>query len=204
MTMILLAQHALSGLEGLDIRAEGAGIVTWQDRPALRLEDGLALLSGFQVADASIEVSIGTDGPAYPGIAFRLADVANYELAYAVPHVSGQWDAVQYDPVFHGSNTWQVYHGPAYQGSAEVPVGRWFRVKVDCYGDRAAIAVDDQPPLVVERLAHRLAAGMVGLWTYLPAYFADLRVSRCDGVNSPTGKPTGAVGGLVTHWFAEG
>jgi len=47
-------------------------------------------------------VLIGADEPAYPGIAFRVADVLNFELAYAVPHVSGQWDALQYDPVFHG------------------------------------------------------------------------------------------------------
>ena len=89
----------------LEIRAAQAEAVTWQGREALRLENGLVLIPGHRATDASIEVLIGTDGPAYPGIAFRAADVLNFELAYAVPHVSGQWDALQYDPVFHGSNT---------------------------------------------------------------------------------------------------
>jgi hypothetical protein len=44
-------------------------------------------------------VLIGADEPAYPGIAFYVADVLNFELAYTVPHVSGQWDALQYNCV---------------------------------------------------------------------------------------------------------
>jgi hypothetical protein len=202
--MSLLAQHSLAGVEGLIVQAEGAAAVTWQERPALRLENGLALLSGLETANARIEVEIGTEGPAYPGVAFRVADVANYELAYAVPHVSGQWDAVQYDPVFHGSNTWQVYHGPAYQGSAQVPVGRWFRLRVDVCGGRAAVSVDGQPPLVVDRLAHTPAAGMIGLWTYLPAHFCNLHVSTCEELVSPPDPAALAPGGLVTDWFAAG
>jgi len=99
----------------LETRATQAEVVTWQGRKALRLEDGLALIPDQRATDASVGVLIGVDGPAYPGVAFRVADVLNFELAYAVPHVSGQWDALQYDPVFHGSNTWQVYHGQSYK-----------------------------------------------------------------------------------------
>jgi hypothetical protein len=88
-------------LASLDIHAKANEITLWQGRQALRLEDGLALIPTRKLTNASLEVMIGVDGPAYPGIAFRVADVANYELAYAVPHVSGQWDAIQYDPVFH-------------------------------------------------------------------------------------------------------
>lgn len=117
--MTTLYEKPLIDLSDLEIRAEQAEVVTWQGREALRLENGLALVPGHRIADGSIEVLIGADGPAYPGIAFRAADVLNFELAYAVPHVSGQWDALQYDPVFHGSNTWQVYHGPSYQRAAQ-------------------------------------------------------------------------------------
>jgi hypothetical protein len=124
-------ENTLIGFNDLEIRAAQAEVLTWQGRQALRLENGLALAPGVGTQDASIEVLIGVDGPAYPGIAFRVADVLNFELAYAVPHVSGQWDALQYDPVFHGSNTWQLYHGPGYQAAVQVPTGRWFRLKVD-------------------------------------------------------------------------
>jgi hypothetical protein len=202
--MSTLLEDALTDLCDLEIRAAQAEVVTWQGREALRLEDGLALIPGHRATDASIEVLIGTDGPAYPGIAFRAADALNFELAYAVPHVSGQWDALQYDPVFHGSNTWQVYHGPSYQRATQVPTGRWFRLKVDFRGVRAAVAVDGQPPLAVERLAHPTTAGLLGLWTYRPAYFCDLRVSTHDGLDVPHGEMPSAAKGTVEAWFVEG
>jgi hypothetical protein len=132
--MSTLLENALTDLCDLEIRAAQAEVVTWQGREALRLENGLALVPGHRATEASMEVLIGADEPAYPGIGFRVADVLNYELAYAVPHVSGQWDALQYDPVFHRSNTWQVYHGPSYQGATQVPTGRWFRLRVDFQG----------------------------------------------------------------------
>jgi hypothetical protein len=202
--MSTLLENALTALCDLEIRAAQAEAVTWQGREALRLENGLALIPGHRAMDASIEVLIGTDEPAYPGIAFRVADVLNFELAYAVPHVSGQWDALQYDPVFHGSNTWQVYHGPSYQRATQVPTGRWFRLKVDFRGVRAAVAVDGQPPLAVERLAHPTTAGLLGLWTYRPAYFCDLRASTYDGLDIPQGEMSSAAAGTVEAWFVEG
>jgi hypothetical protein len=202
--MATLLENPLTHLPDLEIRAAQAEIVTWQGREALRLEDGLALIPGHPAAAASVEVLIGVDGPAYPGVAFRLADVLNYELAYAVPHVSGEWDALQYDPVFHGSNTWQVYHGPGYQRAAQVPTDRWFRLQVDWCGGRAAVSVDGQPPLVVERLAHPAAAGLLGLWTYRPAHFCDLRVSTCAELDIPRGETPSVAAGTVEAWFVEG
>jgi hypothetical protein len=202
--MNTLLEDPLTHPLDLEIHAAQAEVVTWQGREALRLENGLVLVPGYRPTEASIEVLMGADGPAYPGIAFRVADVLNFELAYAVPHASGQWDALQYDPVFHGSNTWQVYHGPSYQGATQVPTGRWFRLKVDFHGARAAVSVDGQPPLVVERLAHPAAGGLLGLWTYRPAYFCDLRVSTCDGLDIPRGEMPSAAEGTVEAWFVEG
>jgi hypothetical protein len=147
---------------------------------------------------------IGADGPAYPGVMFRVVDMANYELAYAVPHASGQWDALQYDPVFHGSNTWQVYHGPAYQRATQVPTGNWFRLRADFRGQRAAFSVDGQPPLVVENLARPVKEGMIGLWTFRPAYFCDLRISSCDGSAIAVGEMPSTAEGGVDGWFVEG
>jgi hypothetical protein len=198
-----MKEYPLS-LKDLEIHAAGAEMVTWQGREALRLENGLVLAPRGPMRDLSMEVLIGTEGAAYPGVAFRVADVSNYELAYAVPHVSGQWDALQYDPVFHGSNTWQLYHGPGYQREAEVPTGRWFRLKLDCCGSRAIASVNGQPPLEVGQLAHPTAAGRFGLWTFQPAYFSDLQVSACEQLAltraaEPT-RETGAVG----SWFVEG
>ena len=202
--MTTILEDPLTDLQALNVKAEQAEIVTWQGHEALRLESGLALIPDQQLADVSIQVLIGAEGPAYPGIAARVADVLNYELAYAVSHVSGQWDALQYDPVFHGSNTWQIHHGPSYQRAAQVPTGRWFQFRADFYGNRAAFAVDGQPPLVVERLAHLARPGLCGLWTFRPAYFCDLRIATCAGEDIPPGEPPALPGGTVEAWFAEG
>lgn len=197
-------ENPLTDLSTLDLLTERAEIVTWQGRAALRLENGLALLPDLSLTNASMEVSIGVEQAAYPGLAFRLADRVNYELAYPVPHVSGQWDAIQYDPVFHASNTWQLYYDAPYQRAADIPTGRWFRFRADFFGERAAFAVDDQPPLIVEKLARPVAAGGLGLWTYLPAYFCDLRVRPLDEPIPGAGQPASAPPDAVTAWFAEG
>jgi hypothetical protein len=188
----------------LDIHAAEAEAVTWGDRPALRLVNGLVMVPDLELADATFEVRIAAEGSAYPGIAFRIADRANYELGYAQPHTSGQWDAIQYDPVFHGSNTWQVYHGPAFQKRATVPTGAWFTLHVDVQGERAAFTVDGQPPLIVDPLAHTPRRGLVGLWTYLPAFFSDFRVAPCESFPAGTAESADSPAGAVDVWFLEG
>jgi len=190
-------------LYDLENHAAQAEIVTWQERQALRLEDGLAFAPGDGVMDGSIEVLVGTDGAAYSGIAFRIADILNFELAYAVPHVSGEWDALQYDPVFHGSNTWQLFHGLGYQQEAHVPTSRWFQLKVDFYGQPAIVSVDGQEPLMVTQLAHSIHTGKFGLWTFRPAYFSDLRITTDEGIAFPSVEVPSISEGTVKTWFLE-
>jgi hypothetical protein len=200
----LLYEDDLTDLETLSVHASQADVVTWEGRRALKLVDGLALVPGLEVPDASIEVSIGAEGPAYPGVAFRAQDQVNYELVYAVPHCSGLWDAAQYDPVFHGSNTWQLYHGPSYQSEATVPTGEWFRLRVDVEGGRACFTVGDQPPLLVGRLARGQREGLLGVWTFRPAYFTDLRVWECEGLPQVNWRTPAAPEGVINEWFVEG
>ncbi len=57
---------------------------------------------------------------------------------------------------------------------------------------------------MVERLAHPTEAGLLGLWTYRPAYFCGLRVSTCEGLDIPHGKMPSAADGTVGAWFVEG
>jgi hypothetical protein len=200
----LLYEDDLTDLEALSVHASQADVVTWQGRRALKVVDGLVLVPNLEVGDASIEVSIAAEGPAYPGVAFRVQDQVNHELVYAVPHCSGLWDAMQYDSVFHGSNTWQLYHGPSYQSEATIPTGEWFRLRVDVEGDRASFTVGDQPPLFVGRLARGQKEGLVGVWTFRPAYFTDLRVSECEELPGVEWQPPAAPEGLIDEWFVEG
>jgi len=197
-------ENSLTNLNELSVHASAAEVVTWKGRKALRLVDGLVVMPDVDTSDLSIEVEVGAEGPAYPGIAFRIRDVLNFELGYAVPHASGLWDALQYDPVFHGSNTWQLYHGRSYQQEASVPTGEWFRLKVDVKGDQAVFTIDDQPPLLVGRLAHRPKKGPVGIWTFRPAYFRDFRVSACQALPDLNWHRPVAPKGVVSEWFLEG
>ena len=202
--MALLWQNPLTRLLDLEVHAESAEVTTWQGREGLRLENGLVVIPTEQLTDASVEVMIGAEGPSYSGVAFRVVDRLNYELAYAAPHCSGQWDAVQYDPVFHGSNTWQLYHGPSYQKEATVPMGEWFRLRVDVKGDQAAFTVGDQPPLAVSGLARGSKQGLLGVWTFRPAYFRDLRVSECQELPESMGVTPLAPEWFIHDWFVEG
>jgi hypothetical protein len=202
--MAVLYEDELINPQNLVVRAKEAKTVAWMGRRALRLVDGLALIPDLEARDVSVEVWIGAEGHAYPGVAFRVADVSNYELVYAVPHVSGLWDAVQYDPVFHGSNTWQLYHGPAYQEKATVPTNEWIRLRVDVKGDRAAFAVEEQPPLIVGQLARGKRTGLVGLWTFKPAYFFGLKISECSELPKGRWRRPKPPEGAIEEWFAEG
>lgn len=179
-----------------------ASVTTWRGYESLRL-NGLAMIPNLSVAEGSIDVQIGSDETSYCGLAFRIADPLNYELAYGQPHTSGRWDALQYDPVFRGINTWQIYHGTGAQQAVEVPKGDWFHLRVDFKDQRAVIQLNDQPPLVVPQLAHAHNKGLIGLWSYKPAYFRDLRISDTsrstdlDFIETNQPMPEG----VITEWF---
>jgi hypothetical protein len=85
-----------------------------------------------------------------------------------------------------------------------VPTGQWFHLRIDVQGERAAISVDGQPALVVPGLAHPTAEGRVGLWTYLPAYFSNLRVSPCQRMPEAGSEPPQPAPGTWTEWFVDG
>ena len=57
---------------------------------------------------------------------------------------------------------------------------------------------------MVDRLAHPTAAGVLGLWTFRPAYFSDLRVSTCSEQDIPGGEVPSVPEGTVEAWFVEG
>lgn len=176
----------------------------WQGHEAVRLF-GLAWLPQWSLSEGSIEAYIGADDVSYCGFAYRLRDALNYELAYAQPHTSGRWDALQYDPVMHGNNTWQIYHGPGAQQRAIVPKGEWFRFRVDFKDQWSIIRINDEPALVVPKLAHDHRDGGIGIWCYKPAYFRDLRVSDvCEADEAIVSDKPDLPPHLVREWFLDG
>lgn len=191
--------HKLDSLTGFEVKARTAEITALDGSSVLKL-DGMIVVAEQTFSDVRIEVEILVRESCYPGIAFRIADDNNFELAYAVPHASNQPDAIQYDPVFNRSNTWQLYNGQPYQRAAAIPTGKWFTLRIAIKGRRAAVWVAGQPPLIIENLAHLHTSGSVGLWTYKPAFFRNLRISTPGEIARGQGKPAQAPLGTITAW----
>jgi hypothetical protein len=202
----VVASYPLNSIDSIDELAQQATtaeVAKVAGGPALKLE-GLLLVPEVELTNLGVEVEILAEQACYPGIVFRLTDSTSFELAYAVPHASGQPDAIQYDPVFGGSNTWQLHSGPAYQQSAQVPIGEWFTLRLEVEGERAVVQVGDQPPLVVERLSHGTRRGRVGLWTFRPAFFRNLKVSVPRALDDLCGVVPVAPSETITEWHLEG
>jgi hypothetical protein len=207
--MSIIYERKVPNPNEMFVRDPKPEVCDWGGRKALRLSgEGACLLvvPDLYLSDGWVEVDLGSDGAAYPGIAFRVLDTLNYELAYIQPHTSGQWDALQYDPVFHGSNTWQLFHGTGAQMNVDVPVKTWHHLRIEFQDQSALIRVGEQKPLLVKQLAHNHKSGLLGLWTYLPAYFSNLRIgddpfdARINIAQEPDDE---LLPGTVTSWFME-
>lgn len=208
--MALVYECEVPDLNALFVRDPSPAIVIWQGRKALRLSGHggcLLVVPGIDLPHGRVEVQIGADAAAYPGIVFHLLDSFNYELAYAQTQSRGKWDTLQYDPIFHGSNTWQLFHGHGSQKTAQVPLHKWFNLSLIFNEQHALLQLGQQDPLWIDRLVHPQQSGMVGLWTYLTAHFTNLRVwdvlpefPARKGEPYPLPPPTGTIG----EWCLDG
>ena len=199
----MIFYHKLDSLTGFKVKAKTTEIVKINGTSALKL-NGMIVFPRQNLKDASIEVEMLAKDSCYPGIIFRMRNEKNYELAYAVPHASKQPDALQYDPVFNGSNTWQLFNGEFYQKAALVPTGTWFKLRIDVIADQAAIRLGDQPPLIINHLAHPQKQGQIGLWTFKPAFFRNLRISLPPKTDHPQGASAKAPMGAILDWKLQG
>jgi hypothetical protein len=133
-------------------------------RSALLLRDGAAWLRGSRFQNGTIEFDIAfSDVPGFPGIAFRAATHDDYELFYLREDVSGP-HATQYTPVLHGLYAWQIYSGPAWEGTTRWTYDRWVHVKLVVSGSRAELDVDGDSVQVIPRLRGPQGAGEVGIF----------------------------------------
>jgi hypothetical protein len=147
---------------------------------------GIGYLDSLDFQNGTIECDLySPSDKAYLGIVFRISSLSNFEYIYFQPHTSGKWDAVQYDPIFNRSATWQLYNGTAYQAVANIPTREWFHVKIQVIDDSAKVYLDNNPKQVMSaKLKHDYASGNIGVCSYHPAYFANLKVTKLDTVIS--------------------
>jgi hypothetical protein len=147
------------------IKAAESRVEHYRGRNALVLRDGAAWLRGSHFQNGTIEFDIAfSDALGFPGIAFRATTHDDYELFYLRANLGGGPHATQYTPVLHGLYAWQIYAGPAWEGSAKWTHDRWMHVRVVASGNRAELYVDgDTAVQVIPRLRGPDGAGEVGV-----------------------------------------
>jgi hypothetical protein len=177
--------------------------VEYQGRKAVRLtkaasDNGLALLSGTDFQDGTIEADFavkvnappGARMPGFVGIAFRVRpDASHYDLFYLRPGNARAGDqamrnhSVQYsaEPGF----TWYRLRREwpsVYEAYVDLQLETWTHIKIDVKGRTAALFVNGstQPTLVVDGLKGEDLRGAVALSGYAgqESYFSNLRITN--------------------------
>jgi len=148
---------------------------------------GIGYLDGLEFKNGVIECDLySPDERAYLGLVFRIGELNNFECIYFQPHTSGKWDAVQYDPIFNGSASWQLYNGKLYQAVAHIPVKKWFHVKIEVFGDLAKVYLDNKQDHTLSiKLKHKTRSGSVGVYSYHPAIFKNLKIKKYSPLMVP-------------------
>jgi glyoxylase-like metal-dependent hydrolase (beta-lactamase superfamily II) len=151
-------------------------------RSALRIRGGGALLPDVDLENGIVEFDVAiTPERGFVGLVFRLENEGNYENFYIRPHQSGNPDANQYQPVFNGSASWQLYHGPDYAAPVDYKYNEWMTVRVIYAGDQADVYIDSaEPVLHVPRLKHSSKRGAIGISAgdFAPAHFSNFRYTK--------------------------
>ena len=188
------------------INAQEAKVEQYQGRPSLFLRGGTVWIGDDAFESGLIEFDISfPEVRGFVGAVWRLQDSANYEHFYMRPHQSGNPDANQYTPVFHGVSGWQLYHGPAYASPIEYRYDEWQHVRIVFSGSRAEIYVDsEEPVLVVPELKRETRPGFVGLTAGgpTPVRFSNFRYRKTDKPELVGGgsEEAEAPAGAIDHW----
>ena len=153
--------------EGWQFKAKTHRIEQHLGRESLYLERGIAWIPDANFKNGILEFDLAITGErGFVGGLWRAQDADNREEFYIRPHQSGNPDANQYTPVFHGLSGWQLYHGPEYGKAHTYPVNQWFHVRIVVSGQQAEVYVGKpgaEPTLFIPELKRELAAGGVGI-----------------------------------------
>ena len=151
-------------------------------RKCLRLDGGGATLKDFEMRDGVVDVDVAVaNAPrGFFGIQFRVAgDGRSAEWVYLRQHKSGLADAMQYTPVLGTGLNWQLYSGPGFTGTVDIPKDTWFHLRLEVTGAQAKLFVKDmdKPALVMDDLKSGLQKGQLALAVLIgETYFSNFQV----------------------------
>jgi hypothetical protein len=182
-------------------------------RRSLYLKGGIATVAGQSFVDGALAVDVAFSGErGFMGAIWRVEDGGNYEEFYLRPHQSGNPDATQYTPVFHGVSGWQLYHGERYAARAVHRRDAWARLEVVFAGPRAEVYLGDAaaPLLAIDDLKRAVAPGGIGVSAldFAPAHFSNFSFTpapvplRGRRQGAPPASP-GAAAAAVRRWWVS-
>jgi glyoxylase-like metal-dependent hydrolase (beta-lactamase superfamily II) len=168
--------------ERWQIEAEEFEVAEYLGETALKIKGGGALLPETDIRNGLIEFDVAiTPERGFAGLVFRWQDDGHYENFYIRPHQSGNPDANQYQPVFNGSASWQLYHGDGYSAPVVYRYNEWMPVKILYAGGQALVYIDsDEPVLHVTDLKRGVSGGAIGVSSanFSAVHFANFRYTQ--------------------------
>ena len=183
----------------LDGRAQ---VTDYLGKRSLMLDGGIAVIRDYVFEDGVIDMDVATPAKrGFFGFQFRF-DSANGEFVYLRQHKSGAPDAMQYTPVLNGGLNWQIFSGPGFIGSVEIPRDTWFHLRLVVSGSQAKLFVGDTvtPALVIPDLKSGVKKGQVGLAVLVGAtYFSNVQVRSTPPSERRREAPAMPTG-ILTDW----
>ena len=177
---------------------------TYLGRPSLYINRGVALATGVEFRDGTLEYDMATPrGGNFMGAVFHATSAENSEVVFFRPGQSGTMESVQYAPALNGvAAAWQVYHGGDANAAVSLAFDTWLHVRIDVAGVTVRLYLDNDttPVLTVPRLAG-VGGSSIGVWTGFfgrGAYFSNIRFTPHAPVPSAPAPPLPP--GTIVDW----
>lgn len=156
-----------------------AGVTDYLGRRCIMLDGGAATVKDLDLRDGVLDMDVATPAKrGFFGIQFR-ADSLDGEYVYLRQHKSGLPYAMQYTPVLNTGLNWQLYSGPGFTGTVDIPRDAWFHLRLSITGATARLFVGDttKPALDMPDLKTGIEHGQVALASLIGATcFANVEV----------------------------
>jgi len=194
-----------------EIKAKESKIEEYLGKKSLFLgPGGMAVINDSEFTDGIIEYDVALpQARGFMGAMWRLQDESNYEEFYMRAHQSGNPDANQYTPVFHGLPGWQLYYGEGYGAPVKYAFNEWLHVKIVVFGPNAEVYINDmENPVLFAELKREMTTGKVGLRVaggppgLAGGHFADFSYTSSDNppLKGQPKEPEKVASGTILSW----
>jgi len=192
-----------------DTTLQKAEFITYKGVKAMKILPGnkQVILKGLDFSNGTIEFDtepVAFKGGAFLSVYFRQQSPAESEIVYlrcATDETKQRNDAIQYAPILHGVNLWDIMNH--YQGPAAINNTAWNHIKLVVSGLQMLVYVNDmvKPTLQIPRLEGSTTNGSIAFDGQ--AYFANLVVkpNETEGLSPMAGAdPTDHDINYIRRW----